>query len=100
MTNENGYSWPESILSLGIVMVIFGTLFPFYSHMSARLEMKRLEMHAVETAYHGAILHKSYGLSEGVNHIKGVSFHWSVNADSICVMYKSIETEVNRCINY
>ncbi|WP_339250531.1 hypothetical protein NSQ43_12110 [Sporosarcina sp. FSL W8-0480] len=100
MINENGYSWPESILSLAIVMVIFGTLFPFYTHMSARLEMKRLAMHAAETAYHGAILHKSYGLSAGVNHIKGVSYSWSVNGDSICVMYNSIETEVNKCINF
>ncbi|MDW0117338.1 hypothetical protein QTL97_10365 [Sporosarcina thermotolerans] len=100
MINENGYSWPESILSLGIVMVIFGTLFPFYSHMSARLEMKRLEMHAAETVYHAAILHKSYGLSEGVNRIEEVTYIWTVNADSICVMYKSIETEVIKCINF
>ncbi|MDN4609025.1 hypothetical protein [Sporosarcina highlanderae] len=100
MINENGYSWPESILSLGIVMVIFGTLFPFYSHMTMRLEMKRLEMHAAETAYHGAILHKSYGLSEGINRIQEVAYKWTVNSDSICVKYNFIETEVIKCLNF
>ena len=27
--NEGGYSWPEAILTLTIVIVIFGTLLPF-----------------------------------------------------------------------
>ena len=29
--NEGGYSWPEAILTLTIVIVIFGTLLPFAS---------------------------------------------------------------------
>ena len=65
MSNENGYSWPESMLTLVIVTVIFGTLLPLYSHMSTRLELKKLGMHAADSAYHGAILYKSYGMIVG-----------------------------------
>ena len=96
MNNEKGYSWPESILSLVIVTVIFGTLLPLYSHMSERLEMKRLGMHAAESAYHGAILYNSYGMMAGANRIDGTIFNWSVENEGICVTYQFIEQEFRK----
>ncbi|WP_060210291.1 hypothetical protein [Sporosarcina koreensis] len=100
MTNERGYSWPESILSLVIITVVFGTLLPLYSHMSARLEMKKLGMHAAESAYHGAILHNAYGMMAGTNHIEKTLYNWSVESEGICVTYTYIEREFVKCIAY
>lgn len=99
MTNEKGFSWPESILSLSILMIIFGTLLPLYSHMSAQMEMKKLDMHAAETAYHAAVLHSSYGLTEGENLLEQTVYRWSIHANSICVTYRNFEKEVMKCID-
>ncbi|WP_262173338.1 hypothetical protein [Saccharococcus sp. Marseille-Q5394] len=100
MINEEGYSWPESILSLVIVTVIFGTLLPFYSTMSTRLEVKRLGMHAAESAYHSAILYRSYGIVSGTNRIEKTLYNWSVEGEGICVTYHYIEREFVKCIAF
>ena len=63
--NEGGYSWPEAILTLTIVMIIFGTLLPLASSMTSKLQMKKAQMYAAETAFQGAIYFKAYGLMEG-----------------------------------
>lgn len=100
MINEKGYSWPESILSLVIIIVIFGTLLPFYSTMSVRLENKKKEMHAAEAAYHGAILYHSYGLMSGTVSIEKTLFNWQVNKDSICVKYQFSGKDIIKCLDY
>ncbi len=98
MNNEKGYSWPESILTLVILTVIFGTLLPLYSHMSEHLEMKRLRMHAAESAYHAAILYNSYGMMTGMLQIDGIMFEWSVESEEICVAYQFIDRKFLKCI--
>lgn len=100
MNNEKGYSWPESILSLVVVAVIFGTLLPFYSHLSARLEMKRLSMHASESAYHGALIYNSYGMMVGAKLIDGTIFNWSVEDEGVCVAYTFIDQEFLKCVSW
>lgn len=100
MNNEKGYSWPESILSLVIITVIFGTLLPLYSHMSSRLEVKRLGMHAAESAYHGAILYRAYGMVAGTNRIEKTLYNWSVDSEGICVTYHYIEKKFEKCIAF
>ena len=60
--NEEGYSWPEAILTLTIVIVIFGTLLPFASLVTSKLQMKKAHMYAAETAHRGAIYFSAYGL--------------------------------------
>lgn len=100
MINEKGYSWPETILSLVIITIIFGTLLPLYSHMSVRLEMKKMSMHAAESAYHGAIHYQSYGMMSGTNRIEKVVYQWSVNHEGICVTYHFLEKEFIKCIEF
>jgi type II secretory pathway pseudopilin PulG len=98
MSNEKGYSWPESVLSLVILTVVFGTLLPLYSNMSTRLEMKKMSMHAAESAYHGAILYQTYGMMAGENQIEKNVYRWSVEGKGICATYHFIEQEFVKCI--
>jgi len=100
MSNEKGYSWPESILSLVILTVIFGTLLPLYSQMSTRLEMKKMGMYAAESAYHGAILYQAYGMMAGENQIDKTVYQWAVVSEGICVTYHFIEREFEKCIGF
>ena len=100
MINEKGFSWPESILALVVLTVIFGTLLPFYSNMANGLERKRLDMHATKTAYHGAVLHHYYGRTSGIVSIEKVHFNWSIELNAVCVSYQLLEEDQEKCINY
>lgn len=51
--NEGGYSWSEAILTLMIVMTVFGTLLPLATTMTLKLQMKKSQMYAAETALQG-----------------------------------------------
>ena len=85
--DEGGYSWPEAILTLTIVIIIFGTLLPFATKVTSKLQMKKAQMHATETAYQGAIYFNAYGMKEGITSIEGVNYDWTVEGHSVCVSY-------------
>ncbi|MBE1553761.1 hypothetical protein [Sporosarcina limicola] len=97
--NEDGYSWPEAILTLTVVLLIFGTLLPLASTMTLKLQLKKSEMHATEAALQGAILYSAYGLVGGIRHVNGMDYDWTVEGNSICVTYKVVEKVTRRCVN-
>ncbi|MCM3757010.1 hypothetical protein M3197_05850 [Sporosarcina aquimarina] len=85
--NESGYSWPEAILTLTIMMVIFSALLPLSFRMLSGLENKKHEMRAKETMYQGALLYTSYGISGGVRTEEGTEYEWTVVNNRLCVNY-------------
>ena len=97
--NEGGYSWPEAILTLTIVMVIFGTLLPLASTMSLKLQIKKSQMYAAETALQGAIYFKAYGLLEGVHQVDGVNYDWAIEGQSVCVSYNILNQDRRKCVH-
>jgi hypothetical protein len=97
--NEGGYSWPEAVLTLTIVIVIFGTLLPFASIMTSKLEIKKAHMYAAETALQGAIYFKAYGLMEGIRQIDEVDYEWTIDGLSVCVSYEIVEKVFNKCVH-
>lgn len=92
--NESGYSWPEAMLTLTIMAVIFSTLLPLSFRMLSGLEDKKHEMRAKETLYQGALLYKTYGISEGIRTEEGTDYAWSAENGQLCVTYPlSFSTE-------
>ncbi|MGG0642890.1 hypothetical protein ABE021_02935 [Sporosarcina gallistercoris] len=87
--NESGYSWPEAMLTLTIMVVIFSTLLPLSFRMLSGLEHKKHEMRAKETLYQGALLYKTYGISEGVRTEEGIDYEWSAENGQLCVTFPS-----------
>lgn len=98
--NDKGYSWPEALLTLTIIMVIFGTLLPFASFITSDLQARKLGMYAAETAYQGAISFQTYGVSEGTRQVDGVAYDWIVDTDAVCVSYGPADKVVRKCIAY
>ncbi|WP_342505182.1 hypothetical protein [Sporosarcina sp. FSL K6-2383] len=96
--NEGGYSWSEAILTLTIVMVIFGTLLPLATTMTSKLQMKKAQMHAAETAFQGAIYFKSHGLMAGLRQVDGMDYNWSIEEQVVCVSYKAAEQSIRKCV--
>ncbi|MFD1206374.1 MULTISPECIES: hypothetical protein [Sporosarcina] len=98
MINEKGFSWPETILSLFVIIGIFGTLLPFASKLAYQLDKKKYTMHAAELAYQSAILYETTGIVEGVRMINGINFEWIVLGQKICVTYELHGEDNERCI--
>ena len=98
--NDKGYSWPEALLTLTIVMVIFGTLLPFASFITSDLQAKKSGMYAAETAYQGALSYRAYGMIEGTRQVDGIAYDWMVDTDAICVSYEPADKVVRKCITY
>lgn len=96
--NESGYSWPEAILTLTIMVVIFSTLLPLSFRMLSGLENKKHEMRAKETMYQGALLYTTYGIREGVRTEEGTQYSWSADEGQLCVRYLSGDKTETVCI--
>lgn len=96
--NEGGYSWPEAILTLTIVMTIFGTLLPLASTLTSKLQMKKSQMYAAETVLQGAIYFKAYGWMEGGREIDGIAYDWLVEGQVVCVTYRVVEKDMRKCV--
>ena len=98
--DEKGYSWPEAVLTLTIIVVIFSTLLPLATKMTTTLHNKKIAMHAAETAYKGTIAYHAYGVREGEQSIEGIQFNWIVHGHSICVSYSPSTEVVTTCVDY
>ena len=97
--NEGGYSWPEAVLTLTIVVVIFGTLLPLASTMTSQLQLKKARMYATETAFQGAIYFNAHDLMQGVRHVDGVDYDWMIDGQSVCVSYRVMNKDIRKCID-
>lgn len=51
--NESGYSFVETILGVGILMILCTSLIPISYTMKTNLANKKMELIAAETAYEG-----------------------------------------------
>ncbi|WP_438310730.1 hypothetical protein [Sporosarcina sp. FA9] len=98
--NEKGYSWPEAMLTLTIVLIIFGTLLPLATKTTAAIHTKKQLMRAAETAYHGSILFKAYGIDSGTHTIDDLNYNWKIGGNFVCVSYLVIDKEEEKCLDY
>ncbi|WP_397539278.1 hypothetical protein [Rummeliibacillus pycnus] len=93
MSNERGHSLPESLLTLVILILIFGTLLPFYYHLETSLYQKKLSLHAAEAALYAAGNIKKLQKYEGQITIDGVTYYWEGDEFQICIQYSGIQKE-------
>ena len=97
MSRERGFSFPESLLSLLIVYVIFTSLFPVINRMMMNLEDQKLAVQAASVASDAADGHYFTGAAEGSQTIGNVVFDWRIQGGGICVSYKATSGWQSRC---
>ena len=97
--NENGQSWPEAMLSLVIIMVIFGSLLPLAATLTSSVTGKKQEMIAAQTSYQAAILYKSSGQATGSRTHEDLQYDWIVSDGQICVDYEIQQIANYKCVN-
>ncbi|ARF15857.1 hypothetical protein [Sporosarcina ureae] len=97
--NEKGQSWPEAMLSLVIIMVIFSSLLPLATTVTSSVMAKKQAMVAAQTTYQAAILYKSSGQTTGYRSHEDLHYNWKVSDQQICVAYEIQQIEHNKCMN-
>lgn len=95
--DEKGQSWPEAMLSLVIVMVIFSSLLPMATRLTTSVLMKKNMMIAAETSFQAAIHYRTGGEMAGVRTHEGLDYHWTVLANEICVTYEELRGVHSKC---
>lgn len=95
--DEKGQSWPEAMLSLVIIMVIFSSLLPMATRLTTSVLVKKNMMIAAETSFQAAIHYRTGGETAGVRTHDGRDYQWTVIADEICVTYEELRGVRSKC---
>ncbi|ARD46807.1 hypothetical protein [Sporosarcina sp. P33] len=96
--DEKGQSWPEAMLALLIVMIIYGSLLPMASTMTSSISAKKQAMIAAETSYQAAIHFKTSGRTSGRRTYEEIHYDWSVDPGQICVAYEVLHAAASKCV--
>lgn len=87
----------ETMLSLFMVFLIFGSLLPLVHDMQVRLELKKERLAAYETLHEAAKVVISSGSTHGERSVNGTLYSWQ--AEGHCVEYENFKGERERlCI--
>lgn len=97
MSNEDGYSWSEAILTLLIFTIVFSTLVPVTVHLQQQLYSKKIDRIASELLAQSAIRYRAYGETFGRSYREETFFNWEFSNDQICVTYLREELEHELC---
>lgn len=85
-------SWAETMLSLLIIMMLFGTLLPIMQKMQGTLADKQLRLTAYETMHEAAKTIKATGVSSGRRTVNSVQFNWEYSS-GLCVVYTDYKSK-------
>ncbi|MGE7623668.1 hypothetical protein ACQKMD_11545 [Viridibacillus sp. NPDC096237] len=98
MWNDKGNALPETLLTLVIILTLFGTLLPALQMMKATLNNKKMAMHAAETAYQATLRVDQGEQLQGNRTIENVNYQWYFTNNEICVFYDNLKGQQQKCI--
>ncbi|MET1014475.1 MAG: type II secretion system protein [Paenisporosarcina sp.] len=99
MKSERGYSFAETMLTLTVVMVIFGVLLPLSYHMIAKLNEQKVEVHLAYTS-HQAAIERGKGIFIGNRIVEEVNYSWKWEGKVLCIDYTREKYTYQSCENY
>ncbi len=99
MRNERGFSWPEAITSLAVLMLIGSILLPMVQQIANSLEAKKRNYHASLVMYEAAKRYHSTQEESGVMNIERIDYFYELTSEGICVLFEGIGEEERRCIH-
>ena len=66
--------------------------------MKQQIADQKLQTHAAEVAFMGALKYKRYGQSTGIQQIDQTVFHWRYDGQALCVRFDKNGVEEEQCI--
>ncbi|MFF3101850.1 hypothetical protein [Viridibacillus arvi] len=98
MWNDKGNALPETLLTLVIILTIFGTLLPVLQMMKGTLSDKKMAMYAAETAYQASQRVEQGEQLQGSRTIESVNYRWYFMNNEVCVFYENLKGQQQKCI--
>ena len=96
--NQEGLTLVETLLAVVILFFLSSTIIPFTYNMKQQIAIQKVQAHAAEAAFIGAMKYKRFGQSAGVQQIDGVQLQWSYDENQVCVQYDNNEKEEELCV--
>lgn len=66
--------------------------------MKQQIAIQKVQAHAAEVAFIGAMKYTRYGQSSGIQQIDEVQFQWFYDGQHVCVQYDNHEIEEELCV--
>lgn len=95
---QGGLTLVETLLAVVILFFLTSTLIPHTYNMKQQIADQKLQTHAAEVAFMGALKYKRYGQSAGTQEIDQTVFHWIYNGQQLCVLFDNNGVEEEQCI--
>ena len=99
MRNEKGFSWPEAITSLAVLLLISSVLLPMVQQIATSLEAKKRNYHATLVMSEAAKRYDSTEEKSGVMNIEGIDYFYELTTGGICILFEGIWEEERKCIH-
>lgn len=96
--NEHGVSLVEAMLTLFILMLIVGSLIPLHTKLNESLYKAKLELHASEVAYQGALQASRGEARQGTIVVEHITYNWYLEQGEICISFHESGEEHLKCI--
>ena len=87
--NERGFSLVETILGVVILFFLSTTLIPVTFYMKQQITEQKMQTHAAEVAFNGALKYSRFGEQNGYQEINGILYEWQLMDQQICVFYSN-----------
>lgn len=89
----------ETILTMGILFMLFGSLLPLTQHMMMNLEERKILLHVAITKNQAATAIMN-GKGSGTVILDGIGYSWDWNRPNLCVNYAFFEVSYESCDMY
>ena len=99
MKNEDGFSFAETMLTLTVVMVIFGLLLPISYRMIVMLHHQKEDVHIAYTS-HQAAIERGKGIYIGNRLVDEILYSWHWEGRVLCIEYMREENVYQSCESY
>lgn len=99
MKSERGFSFLETILTVGILFLLFGTLLPISYQMMSKLNERKQDMH-VAFVTHQAAIGRTKGMFSGTRVLENVEYNWQWQTRTLCISYLRAGYPNNSCETY
>lgn len=96
LINNHGFSFVETILTVSILCLLFGTLLPLTNQMMVHLAEKKTSMYVALTKNEAATSIMN-GHLDGVVVLDGQHYSWVWNQSILCVEYEFLGNRTESC---
>lgn len=99
MENSEGFSWPETVLSLSIIFIITTTILPFLNYMVVHLEDKKRDYHSALVMYEVSKMYTVENMKTGGMQVNKIIYSYEISTESICIDYDGMQEKKHKCMS-